>query len=202
MPRGSLKARRNRVYVRAPRPRDAAAFLSAVRASRELHRGWVKPPSTRAAYAAMVARYAPSRRASAPLRHCGLLVVRREDDAIAGVINVSEIVRGSFQSAYLGYYAFAPHTGRGYMHEGLELVLAWVFRTLKLHRVEANIQPENRRSIALVEKSGFVREGYSRRYVKVGGRWRDHARYAILAEDWRARVAKRRSRRAAARESA
>ena len=73
------------------------------------------------------------------------------------------------------------------MREGIGLALDAAFRELKLHRVEVNVQPTNARSIALVEHLGFAREGYSRRYVKIAGRWRDHVRYAMLAEDWRVR---------------
>ena len=117
--------------------------------------------------------------------HEGRFVVLRESGDLVGVINVSEIVRGPFRSAYLGYYAFVPHAGRGYMTEGLTLALRWAFRGLYLHRVEANIQPGNEASRALVRGLGFRREGFSRRYLKVAGRWRDHERWALVAEDWR-----------------
>src|SRR6185369_3506409 len=119
--------------------------------------------------------------------HAGVLVRRADDDALVGVFNFSGIVRGSFDSAYLGYYAFAPHNGSGHMVEGLALALDFAFRTLKLHRVEVNVQPRNARSHALVAGAGFVREGFSRRYLRIAGRWRDHVRYAMLVEDWRAR---------------
>lgn len=182
-----------RVYVRPPRRSDAVSFLAAVKASRRLHRGWVHPPSTPARYAAFVRRYAtlPARNGTAPT-HVGLVVCRRHDDALVGVFNISEIVRGHFKSGYLGYYAFEPHAGTGYMAEGLELVLRVAFKELKLHRLEANVQPVNARSLAFVRRAGFVREGLSRRYVRIGGRWRDHVRLALLAEDWRARRAKAR----------
>ena len=72
------------------------------------------------------------------------------------------------------------------MSEGLALLLAFAYRRLKLHRVEANIQHSNAPSIALVQSAGFTREGFSRRYVKIAGRWRDHERWAMLAENWRA----------------
>jgi ribosomal-protein-alanine N-acetyltransferase len=182
-----------RVYLRAPRLADAPAFLAATRASRKLHDGWVYPPRTPALFAAYVRRYGRFRIAD-PMAatHAGLLVCRCEDNALVGVFNLSEIVRGAFQSAYLGYYAFVPHVGEGYMSEGLALVLGVTFRMLKLHRVEVNVQPTNRRSLALVRRAGFVREGFSRRYVRIGGRWCDHVRYALLAEDWRARTKSRR----------
>ena len=107
------------------------------------------------------------------------------DKRIVGSINLSQIFMGGFRSAYLGYYICAPFAGLGYMSEGLRLMLRYSFRQLKLHRLEANIQPRNKASIALVKRAGFVREGYSRRYLKIGGQWRDHERWAILTEDWK-----------------
>ena len=71
------------------------------------------------------------------------------------------------------------------MAEALQLAMRHAFRVLKLHRMEANIQPTNRPSIALVKRLGFRLEGYSRRYLKISGRWRDHERWAILREDWK-----------------
>jgi ribosomal-protein-alanine N-acetyltransferase len=128
--------------------------------------------------------------------HAGRFVVLRETGELVGVINVSEIVRGQLRSAYLGYYALVPHAGRGYMTEGLTLALRWIFGTLRLHRVEANIQSKNAASPALARRLGFRREGYySPRYLKIGGRWRDHERWALLAEDWRLRSAARGGRR-------
>ena len=100
------------------------------------------------------------------------------------MINLSHIVRGPLQSVYLGYYGFLPYARSGLMYEGMLLVLRHAFRKLKLHRVEANIQPNNHASIALARKCGFVREGFSRRYLKIAGRWRDHERWALLAEDF------------------
>jgi ribosomal-protein-alanine N-acetyltransferase len=121
-----------------------------------------------------------------------LFVCRREDDALVGVFDLSQIFYGFMQSAYLGYYALAPYARRGYMRDGLELMLRYAFRTLRLHRVESNIQSANKRSLALVRRAGFVREGYSRRYLKIDGQWRDHERWALLVEDWRARRSYRR----------
>ena len=113
---------------------------------------------------------------------------REEDGAIAGVYNVGQIFYGPFRSAYLGYYGFAPFAGHGYMHEGLRLVLRHAFGPLGLHRLEANIQPENGSSIALVSGAGFRLEGLSPRYLKIAGRWRDHERWAILAEEFHPRT--------------
>ncbi len=99
---------------------------------------------------------------------------------------MNDIVRHTQQSGRLGYYAFVPHAANGLMREGLGYVIAYAFRDLGLHRLEANIQPANRRSAALVESLGFELEGTARGYLKIGGRWRDHQRWALLKDDWRA----------------
>jgi len=188
----------NRVHLRPPRRSDEHAFVAQAARSRALHRRWVQPPDTPEAFAAYVQRY---RRLDTSVRHAGFVVLRNDDNALAGVVNFSEIVRGAFQSAYVGYYAFAPLAGDGYMAEGFALALEFAFGQMKLHRVEANVQPANRRSLALVERLGFEREGYSRRYVKIGGRWRDHVRFAMLAEDWARQRAEIRRGLAAAQKS-
>jgi ribosomal-protein-alanine N-acetyltransferase len=186
-PAATVRRRGFRVYLRAPEPADARAFVAAVGASRKLHGAWVHPPSTAELYAAFVRRYGRfAKRDPLAATHVGLLACRCDDDAIVGVFNLGDIVRGLFRSAYLGYYGFTPYTGAGYMSEGIELALVVAFRMLKLHRLEANVQPTNARSLALVRRAGFVREGFSRRYVRIGGRWRDHVRLALLVEDWRA----------------
>ena len=168
-----------RVLIRAPALADEAEWIARMRASRRFHRPWIRMPLTPEAYRDYVARNADERRAQR-------IVCRVEDGALVGFINVSEIIRGSLSSAFLGYGGIAEFAGRGYMTEGMQLVLREAFTTLRLHRLEANIQPGNLPSIALAERAGFVREGFSERYLKVGGRWRDHERWAIRAEQWRA----------------
>jgi ribosomal-protein-alanine N-acetyltransferase len=120
-------------------------------------------------------------------------VVIAETGELAGVVNINEIVRYSEQSGRLGYYAFAPHAGSGLMAEGLALVIGRAFSELGLHRLEANVRRENRRSIALVRALGFRREGVARGYLKIGGRWQDHERWALLKEDWRRLAQSRRA---------
>jgi [ribosomal protein S5]-alanine N-acetyltransferase len=168
-----------RVILRPPMPGDRDAFLRAVRANRALHRPWVHPPDTAERFEAWVSRASGE-------RHRIFLACDRASGEIAGVFALSEIVRGLFWSAYLGFYAFRPFAGRGYMTEALALVADTAFGPLGLHRLEANIQPENIRSIALARRLGFRLEGYSPRYLRIGGRWRNHERWALLAEDWRA----------------
>jgi ribosomal-protein-alanine N-acetyltransferase len=169
-----------RVFLRAPVPSDRDEFVSLMRASRSFHRPWATAPTDPERFAAYIA---DSRRPDFE----AMLVCRLEDHAIVGFFNLSQIVRRTLQSAYLGYSVGKPYARHGYMREGIELVLRHAFLELRLHRVEANIQPDNQASIALARGAGFHREGFSPRYLKIGGRWRDHERWAILADDWRNR---------------
>jgi ribosomal-protein-alanine N-acetyltransferase len=163
-----------RIYLRRVTRSDQHEFLAAVRASRALHRPWTYPPSTPQAFRAYLKRVRlPENR--------GFLVCERRTGALVGVINLSNVVLGLFRSAYLGYYAFSGFERRGLMREGLNALVRYAFQSMKLHRLEANIQPDNAASIALVQSCGFSKEGYSPRYLKIGGRWRDHERWAILA---------------------
>ena len=93
---------------------------------------------------------------------------------------------GAFQSAYVGFYAFAGFERTGMMTEGLALVLNRAFNELDFHRIEANIQPPNTASAALVRRLGFRKEGFSPKYLLIDGGWRDHDRWAILKEEWAA----------------
>lgn len=153
---------------------DEAEFIACAVRSRKLHHPWVSPPLTPDGFADLLERVRG-------VDNRGFVVRRADTGAIAGFIHVSNIVRGLFQSAYLGYYGFAGHERQGLMRAGLALVVRTAFKDLKLHRLEANIQPHNKASIALVRSCGFSREGYSPRYLKIGGRWRDHERWAIVS---------------------
>jgi ribosomal-protein-alanine N-acetyltransferase len=168
----------SRVLVRRPRAGDQAEYIAGVRRSRKLHKPWVSPVASTAAFRARLAR------SRSPVS-VAFFIILRESKALVGVVDVTEIVRGSFQSAYLGFFAFEPHAGRGLMREGLAQVIDQAFGDMGLHRLEANIQPGNDASRALVKALGFLQEGYSPRYLKINRRWKDHERWAILAEDWR-----------------
>lgn len=163
-----------------PSARRERDFLVAVLKSLALHRGFVVPPATRAEYRTYLRR---SRRADQE----SFFVVTADSREIVGVINVNDIVLHAEQRARLGYYAFTPFAGRGLMREGLIRVIGFAFRELGLHRLEANVQANNRRSAALVESLGFRREGTARGYLKIGNRWRDHERWALLRDDWHPR---------------
>jgi len=162
-------------FVRPVAARDRREFLAMTRASASLHQPWISPPVTDRMFDNYLARIATGERV-------GLLVRRSVDDRIAGVVNINGIARGTFLCASVGYYAAADCTGRGLMTEGLRRAVTHAFETLGLHRLEANIQPDNTRSIALARRCGFTLEGFSRRFLYVDGAWRDHERWAIYDE--------------------
>lgn len=168
-----------RVTIRPPQPADQAEFVALMRASRKTHRPWIYAPATPADFDKYLQKVASE-------RNKGFLICSRQSGQIIGVINLNEIVWGALRSAYLGFYVGGPYAGQGLMTEGLGLVIHHAFTQMKLHRLEANIQPGNRRSLALVNRCGFIEEGFSPRYLKIGGRWRDHERWAILVEAWKA----------------
>jgi len=153
---------------------DAKAFALAARRSRGLHRTWVHPPTDARAAAEL------AKKRQGPTDY-GYLIHEYSTGALAGYIEITNIVRGPFQSAYLGFYMFKGYERLGYMKWALGVIIKLAWKELKLHRLEANIQPGNAASIALVRSLGFAKEGYSPAYLKIGGRWRDHERWTILA---------------------
>jgi ribosomal-protein-alanine N-acetyltransferase len=171
-----------RVFLRRPGVRDRDAYLKLRRRSAAFLRSWEPAPSRGRTEAERFAEWVRTGRGG---RHEKLLICRLDDGAVLGAINANEIVRGPSQSAFLGYWIGAPYARQGYMTEALRLALRHAFGVLRVHRVEANIMPANRASIALVKRAGFHREGYSARYLKIAGRWADHERWALTVEDWR-----------------
>ena len=168
----------SRVMIRPVHVSDAAELVAANLASIDLHEPWVSPCRDHASFLGYLNRCDGD-------RSIGFIARERASGKIVGVVNLSEVVRGFFQSAYMGYYGMAGLNGRGLMGEAVRLVVTHAFGELGLHRVEANIQPGNERSRALVRRLGFRQEGFSPRYLKINGEWRDHERWAVLADEWK-----------------
>ncbi len=172
-------ARGPNVYLFAP-SRDAGAdFLAMTKASKDYHRPWVFPAIDMRRYKLYLERVTNG-------RTYGYFVGRNDDDRLTGVININDLVMVGFRSGSLGYYVDMELAGQGYMTEALALVLDQAFTTLDLNRLEANVQPANAASIALVRNLGFRKEGFSPKFLEIDGIWRDHERWAILGEEWRA----------------
>ena len=159
-----------RVFIRRVLHTDEQEFTSLMRQSSELHDPWISPPTNASMFKYYLQRIDTE-------DHEGFAICRSDDEQIVGAININNIVRGSFQSASLGYYVGAEYQGTGYMLEGLNQLIAYAFNTMGLHRLEANIQPKNIRSQKLVERCGFTLEGYSEAFLFINGAWRDHQRW-------------------------
>ena len=155
------------IYLRKATVTDCADLQEAFARSAEFWMPWSYPPADVEQYIKLQEVY---------------LLCRDSD--LVGVFSISGISRGLFHSAYLGYNVFVPHQNKGYMSQGIRLLLKEAFNNLKLHRLEAGIQPGNYPSIKLVSKAGFLKEGFSPKYLRIGGEWRDHERWAILNDEW------------------
>ncbi|MCX7125472.1 MAG: GNAT family N-acetyltransferase [Gammaproteobacteria bacterium] len=164
------------IIIREPELSDENQFLEVMQHSKGFHHSWVKTPSTHEEFQAYFERSQQTNQKSY------LVIVEKNN--IAGVFNVNEIVRGYFQNAYLGFYAVADYAGKDYMSAGLKLVLKKCFEELQLHRVEANIQPDNTKSINLVKKNRFRYEGFSPRYLRIHDKWCGHEHWAITFEEY------------------
>jgi len=168
-----------RVGIRPYTYADGPEFTTRARESRALHSPWLSPPTTDEAYATYAGPLIEGR------ARAGFLVCERgsrSGGAIAGFININNIVEGAFRCGALGYGAFAHAAGRGLMSEGMGLVTQYAFDVLKLHRLEINVQPGNTASIALARGRGFRLEGFSPDFLHIDGAWRDHERWALTAE--------------------
>ncbi|MBT9313584.1 GNAT family N-acetyltransferase [Leptothoe kymatousa] len=167
----------SRVFIRTPDEDDWSVLLDLHQRSADFHAPWVSLAQD-------------ERGCKRYIQRCqagtveGLLICHGVDQALVGVVNLSQIFYGGFQSAYLGYYVSVAYAGQGLMTEGVTLAINHAFTTLKLHRLEANIQPGNADSLKLVARLGFTREGFSRQYLRVNGEWRDHERWAMTVESW------------------
>ncbi|MGW7066960.1 GNAT family N-acetyltransferase [Streptomyces sp. NPDC054855] len=153
---------------------DQDEFCTLVRASTELHSPWMQLPTAAQEFQDWMRRFSDGTTK-------GFLIRVQKTGAAAGMVNFNSIVRGRYQGASLGYAAFAPSAGQGYMTEGLTVALRHAFNDLRLHRLEANIQPANHASLALVQRLGFRYEGFSPDYLYIDGAWRDHERWSITA---------------------
>ena len=165
----------SRVVVERTRRRDADELLALNRANTAYHAPWVTTWTDRDAFEAWFAKMVVGPNVS-------LLARERATNDVVGVFNLSEIVLGVFRSCFVGYWGYA-HTGaRGLVTEALREVARFGFDEIGLHRIEANIQPGNVRSIALAQRAGFTREGVSARYLYLSGAWRDHEHWVLLSD--------------------
>jgi ribosomal-protein-alanine N-acetyltransferase len=177
-----------RVLLRPLEPADGDAWREVRRRNRDWLEPWEPLPEPGSPDLLRDASAFRARCASAARqRHLDTahpLGIFLHDGALAGEINLSGIQRGPFQSAHVGYWVDQAQAGRGLVPEALVLVLGLAFEELSLHRVEVAIVPRNRASRRVVEKLGLREEGIARDYLQIRGRWEDHVRYGITADEW------------------
>lgn len=183
-----VELRTERLALRASDPAFAEAAADYYRRNCEAHARW-NPPQADTMFSVEGQRERLANSAAAVV--AGTLVgwwlfAHEAPQHAIGQIHLSQIARGPFCNAMLGYSIDTAHEGRGLMREALEAVLADAFGRVGLHRVQANVRPENARSLALLQRLGFEREGLAREYLFVDGAWRDHVMTAKRAPGWAA----------------
>lgn len=166
------------IFLRYVTHDDFEEMIALFKSSRKFYRGLINPPQNFESFKVYVDRNLDE------ANEC-FVICQNVDNKIVGAINLTQIFCKSFQNAYLGYSLGVNFTGKGYMTEAVELILQFAFKNLKLHRIEANVQPLNSASINVLRRCGFTKEGFSKKYLKISGKWCDHERWAIIAEDWR-----------------
>lgn len=172
---GQVLHETDRVALRRLMVTDRQEFTDLVKISSKLLCPWAFLPSSNDQFDQYLQRF------DQITAECILICVRETGD-IAGTVSISNIQREPYQRAIVGYNAFQPYVRQGYMSDGMHLVFRFAFDDLKLHRLEADIQPSNRASLAFARRVGFQREGYSPEFIWINGEWRDHERWAIISD--------------------
>jgi len=171
------------VVLRTPQMTDFEEWAAVREASRDFLTPWepIWPDDdlTRGAFRRRLKRYAEDLRSD---QGYAFLIARESDGALVGGVTLANIRRGVAQAGSLGYWMGQPFARRGYMTAAVRAIIAFAFASLKLHRLEAACIPTNVASIGLLEKTGFVREGYAREYLCINGIWQDHLLYARLKD--------------------
>jgi ribosomal-protein-alanine N-acetyltransferase len=177
----------NAVFLRPPQTDEWAAWAELRAESRQFLTPWEPtwPPDAlnESAYMRRVRRLGTEWKTD---EGYSFHVFQRERNCLVGGIGLTQVKRGVAQMATLGYWVGEPFQARGYTTEAVKLICQFAFTQLNLHRVEAACLPENIASRRVLEKAGFVREGYARLYLKIAGEWRDHLTFALLQEDFAA----------------
>jgi [ribosomal protein S5]-alanine N-acetyltransferase len=171
------------VVLRTPQMTDYPEWAELREASRDFLTPWEPTwPSddlTRSAFRRRIRRYSEDIRTD---QGYAFLVFRKSDGVLVGGLTLANIRRGVAQAGSLGYWMGQPYVRQGYMTAAVNAVIPFALEKLRLHRLEAACIPTNAGSIRLLEKNGFVREGYAREYLCINGIWQDHLLFARLKD--------------------
>lgn len=177
-----------RLYLRPPQISDYRAWANLRAQSRDFLAPWeplwADDDLERSAFRHRIRHYDDE--AAAGTAH-PFFLFHNSDSRLLGGITLGNIRRGVGQNGMIGYWMGAPYAGQGYMSEALRLLISHAFTKVRLHRLEAACIPSNERSIRLLEKAGFQREGLLRSYLKINGMWQDHLLFSLIEDDVRAK---------------
>jgi ribosomal-protein-alanine N-acetyltransferase len=179
-----LGIRGQTVLLRTPQMTDHAEWAALREESQQFLKPWepIWPADdlTRAAFRRRLKRYAEDQRTD---QAYAFLIFRTDNDALVGGVTLANLRRGVAQAGSIGYWIGARYARQGFMTAAMWALIPYAFDSLRLHRLEAACIPGNAASVALLEKTGFTREGYAREYLCINGAWADHLLYARLRGD-------------------
>jgi ribosomal-protein-alanine N-acetyltransferase len=183
--------RGRRVLLRAPRPADYLAWRTIRRESQDFLKPfeprWTEADLTHRVYAARLKRGREEARSGTDYTFF-IFVEKSGQEQLAGGLTLSNIRRRAAQYVTLGYWMGRDFAGQGYMSEAVGVVLPFVFETLGLHRIHAAFLPNNIASRRVLEKNGFVEEGFAEKYLQIDGRWCDHVLFGLTRERYEAMI--------------
>lgn len=176
-----------RATLRFPRPSDYREWAALRRDSRAFlepwEPRWAPDELHRSGWNNRVRRYRQEYAAGSAIAY---LIFENEEDRMVGGITIGNIRYGVAQTAQIGYWMGERYAGKGYMQDAIQALISYAFDQMRLHRIEAACIPSNARSIHVLQKAGFTREGLLRSYLRINGVWQDHFIYALIADDRRA----------------
>lgn len=178
----TLKLKGNETVLRLLVKEDAPLYLAYLQRNEEFHRPFVPLRATDFFTLSTAQAFCEQQAKVDADQQYTFGIFTPEEDRIIGKVTLSGITRAVFQNAFLAYDVDHEWTNRGVVTEAVQIVVKFAFSALALHRIQASIMPRNLASQRVVEKSGFVREGYSEHYLQIQGVWEDHYHYAITQE--------------------
>ena len=178
-----MRADGSKIYVRLLQPSDVDALFALRVRNEDFLRPWeplrAAVEHSREAQELQI-KYMVEGASGDRSYHFGIF---QPDDSLVGTITLSNVARGAWQNATLGYFVDEAHNGKGFATEAIGLVVGLAFSEIGLHRVQAGVMRRNPGSIRALEKAGFRREGVSLRYLQIAGAWEDHIMFAVTQED-------------------
>lgn len=169
-------------YLRLLTRDDAPAFLAYLKRNRDYHEPFVPLRAVDFFSMDTAIQYTDQMKKVEDDQQYSFGIFDTEDNQLIGKVSLSKVTRAAFQNCYIGYDIDQEFTNQGIMTQAVQMVVSFALSALALHRIQASIMPRNLSSQRVVEKAGFVREGFCENYLQIHGTWEDHFIYAITSE--------------------